>query len=132
MKVPAENAVFGEWYDWDTERVRFVGEINNRNRWRVFLESEGGTTNLDGEILTHLPDCDGWDWQPPKPEKKYRAFQTMQEWWPHRERWIRWDTDVIKLCWRGTGIVSNLFDSGCVFLNDDGTDAEPFGVEATQ
>jgi len=24
------------------------------------------------------------------------------------------------------------FDQGCVFLNDDGTDAEPFGVEVTE
>jgi len=67
---------------------------------------------------------------PPAPQ--YRPFATWQEWWPHRDRWVRWGFDIVKFCWRGSVVASEHFDRGVVFLNDDGTDAEPFGVLITE
>jgi hypothetical protein len=64
----------------------------------------------------------------PKPAPQYRAFATWQEWWPHRDRWVQWGLDRMKFCWRGPCRAAEHFDHGCVFLNDDGTAAEPFGV----
>jgi hypothetical protein len=70
---------------------------------------------------------------PPAPQ--YRPFATWQEWWPHRDRWVRINGDRGKVSWYRPQYAKQQFDDGCVFLNDDGTDAEPFGVlitEATQ
>lgn len=42
----------------------------------------------ESDIVEHLPDCTGFDWEPPKPEPKYRPFK-----WEERERlrgkWIQ-------------------------------------------
>jgi hypothetical protein len=127
MKVLAKDAKAGQWYQ-DNNGQRFLC-CDGRRLWTP----EGETWNAHYDLeLTHLPDCTGWDWQPPKPEKKYRAFATWQEWWPHRDRWVRMNDDRMKLAWYNKGFAGQKFDRGAVFLNDDGTDAEPFGVEVKQ
>jgi hypothetical protein len=68
--------------------------------------------------------------EPPAPQ--YRPFATWQEWWPHRDRWVRWGLDRMKFCWRGPCRAAEHFDHGVLFMNDDGTDAEPFGVLITE
>ena len=64
---------------------------------------------------------------PPAPQ--YRPFANAAEWWPHRDRWVRNGLDRVKACWFGQQDADARFKNGCVFLNDDGTDAEPFGVK---
>ena len=127
MKVLAKDAKAGQWHkDRNGARILCVGG-------KRFVREVGDVFGLwSNEELTHLPDCTGWDWQPPKPEKKYRAFATWQEWWPHRDRWVRNGLDRIRACWFGQQDADARFKNRCVFLNDDGTDAEPFGVEVTQ
>ena len=63
------------------------------------------------------------------PEPQYRPFANAAEWWPHRDRWVRNGLDRVKACWFGQQDADARFKNGCVFLNDDGTDAEPFGVK---
>jgi hypothetical protein len=64
---------------------------------------------------------------PPAPQ--YRPFANAAEWWPNRDRWVRNGLDRVKACWFGQQDADARFKNGCVFLNDDGTDAEPFGVK---
>lgn len=125
--VHAEDAKPGHWY------VRAsTGERMLCCDSRTFWTPRAATFTLECDVaMIPLPNCDGWGWQPPQPEKQYRAFATVEEWWPHRDRWVRCVLDRVKLCWRGEAVAEKQFMQGFVFLNDDGTDAEPFGVEVT-
>lgn len=79
-----------------------AGGVSGKRWLIVFVESDGlsnlqgvsmehgwSTAPLSGEHLTPLPDCNGWDWQPPKPEPQYRPFANAAEFAPHRDRWLR-------------------------------------------
>lgn len=131
MKIKASEAVPGQWYEDETcDRVLCCKPGS-------FYSSAFGfyyliTANAVRRELTHLPDCTGWDWQPPKPEKRYRAFASMREWWPHRERWVKQDGIVQKRPWFSPEQAEHDFDMGYIFLNDDGSDGEPFGVEVSE
>jgi hypothetical protein len=124
-KVLAKDAKAGQWYeDRNGDRSLCVYEPNN------FVRKDTGVFGFwSDEKLTHLPDCTGWDWQPPKPEKKYREFVTFGEWWPHRNRWVQHQQYVHMNYWESQSQAKKWFDDGAVFLNDDGGDGEPFGVE---
>ena len=128
MKVLAKDAKAGQWYV-DSDGTRFLC-CDGRRLWTP--EGETWSAYVDKK-LTHLPDCTGWDWQPPKPEKKYRAFASREEWWPNRDRWVLGSQGTCCLMsWVNPGVASDFLEHGYVFLNDDGTDAEPFGVEVTE
>jgi hypothetical protein len=64
------------------------------------------------DIIEHLTDCDGFDWEPPpKPTPKYRPFANAEEFKPFCDKWLRHrDTDVI-------GRVCNYSDKGIVTLD---------------
>jgi hypothetical protein len=125
--VLAKDAKAGQWYR--SERYGIMLSCMGLAFWTPLTE----TVDIDAsDELTHLPDCTGWDWEPPKPEKKYRAFATLREWWPHRERWFRDAGGAALKGWLCDVHASALFEQGAVFLNDDGTDAEPFGVEVSE
>jgi hypothetical protein len=123
-KVLAKDAKAGQWYE-SISGFRLLcikgSRVANDGGEIVFLGS--------GVELTHLPDCTGWDWQPPKPEKRYREFVTFGEWWPHRNRWVQHQQYVHMNYWESQSQAKKWFDDGAVFLNDDGGDGEPFGVE---
>jgi len=80
MKVLAKDAKAGQWYE-SISGFRLLcikgSRVANDGGEIVFLGS--------GVELTHLPDCTGWDWQPPKPEKRYRAFSGVHEFLCHLE-----------------------------------------------
>jgi hypothetical protein len=83
MKVKVSEAVPGKWYENHIGvRCLCVGP------GRLYCSNLGIFTMSPHELLTHLPDCTGWDWRPPKPEKRYRAFASAEEFKPHRDRWI--------------------------------------------
>lgn len=93
------------------------------------------TTDLvDLDELIHLPDCTGWDYEMPKPAKKYRPFATWQEWWPNRNRWVkipsakREDGFIMLASWSGAMEAASIFKRGGVFIDADGMETEPFGV----
>ena len=127
MKVLAKDAKAGQWYR--SEKYGTMLCCMGLAFWTPLTETVDVNAN---DELTHLPDCDGWDWQPPKPEKKYRAFATWQEWWPHRDRWVRIEEDLIRSAWGSPSLANEYLNLGATFLHDDGTDAEPFGVEVTK
>lgn len=132
MKIKASEAVPGQWYETD-KRWLCVSESNKLKTARFYNPTKDVIGMFDDASITHLPDCTGWDWQPPKPEKRYRAFATLQEWWPHRERWVKSKAgNVFRLGWIGPATADVDFLEGHIFLNDDGTDGEPFGVEITK
>lgn len=60
--------VAGQWYEWQEQRVYCVGQDSHGH---TIVNNECGTLNiLRGKLieeLKHLPDCTGWDWQPPQP-----------------------------------------------------------------
>ena len=134
MKVLAKDAKAGQWYkDRNGAGILCVG--GNR-----FVREVGDVFGLwSNEELTHLPDCTGWDWQPPKPEKKYRPFANAAEFAPHRDRWVKYDGMSGGFLFRITGFS----DSGArtehdgaaykkmleIAFFDDGT---PFGVEVAE
>ena len=69
-KIKAADAKFGEWYACDKYiRVRCVQEMTDEKLPAFIVPGSPQMvlrwfTDL---LLTHLPDCTGWDWQPPKP-----------------------------------------------------------------
>lgn len=135
MKVLAKDAKPGQWYETTTGR-RCLCTHYQRVIFRNDLDSSSIVETL---TLTHLPGCTGWDWQPPKPEPKYRPFANAAEYMPHRGRWIYFCDDVtnqlLPYSFKDRGIWhakrfatwAELF-SQCKFA-DDGT---PFGVEVTE
>jgi len=124
MKVLAKDAKAGQWYR--SEQYGIMLCCMGIAFWTPITE----TVDIDAnEELTHIPECTGWDWQPPKPEKKYREFVTFGEWWPHRNRWVQHQQYVHMNYWESQSQAKKWFDDGAVFLNDDGGDGEPFGVE---
>jgi hypothetical protein len=64
---------------------------------------------------------------PPAPQ--YRPFASWQEWWPHHGRWYRDADGHICTAWLDVIEAAADFAAGAVFLNADGTDAEPFGMK---
>jgi len=135
MKVLAIDAKAGQWYK-DNDGVRFLC-CDGRRLWTP--EGETWNAYIDKE-LTHLPDCDGWDWQPPKPEKKYRPFANAAELMPHRGRWVKHKlqdfSSAIVACtdsavWLGSATIGTSYGEMCKDFTfaDDGT---PFGVEVTE
>jgi hypothetical protein len=76
MKVLAKDAKAGQWYKVVGRGGDRVLCCNQRRFWTPHAQA----FQLGNDVeLTHLPDCDGWDWQPPKPEKKYRPFANAAE-----------------------------------------------------
>jgi hypothetical protein len=66
----------------------------DRDVWAIPWEGGHGVILFpaNDEEVKHLPDCDSWDWQPPKPEPQYRPFANAAEFAPHRDKWLRSDT----------------------------------------
>jgi len=53
----------GEFWEWAGERLRIIG---TRNDGRIVGENQAGGLEMSCHIfdMTHLPDCDSFDWQP--------------------------------------------------------------------
>jgi hypothetical protein len=133
MKVLAKDAKAGQWYQ-DNDGTRFLC-CDGRRLWTP--EGETWNAYIDKE-LTHLPDCDGWDWQPPKPEKKYRPFANAAEYMPHRDAWaITFNRIQLRITmFDEMGVWHDGTEDRLVWSEvfrdlkfDDGT---PFGVEVTE
>ena len=136
MKVLAKDAKAGQWYeDKNGARCLCIGSCS------LAYTPGGCVYHSNGDLkLTHLPDCTGWDWQPPKPEKKYRAFASAAEYAPHADRWVINDkTPETRfrvtgfsdsgVAWESRGYEYwHMFECGAKFA-DDGT---PFGVEVSE
>jgi hypothetical protein len=134
MKVLAKDAKAGQWYkDRNGAAILCVGGER-------FVREVGDVFGLwSNEELTQLPGCTGWDWQPPKPEKKYRAFASAKEFMPHRGRWVYFCDDLtnqlLPTSFKNLGIwhAKRFTDWDQMFSQakfaDDGT---PFGVEVTE
>ena len=132
MKVLAKDAKAGQWYDdKNGARCLCIGGCS------LAYTPGGCVYHSNGDLeLTHPPGCTGWDWKPPKPEKKYRPFANAAEFMPHRGRWVYFCDDITNQLlpssfqdrgiWHAKRITrwAELF-SQCKFA-DDGT---PFGVE---
>ena len=69
-KIKAADAKFGEFYEYDNRRWRCVTEQEGGNNPKFILKNEYFELHPIGIFadITHLPDCTGWDWQPPKPK----------------------------------------------------------------
>lgn len=71
----------GSWWVYGIERRYVVGHTTKGN---VVLQKQDGSIHLaDGTYMsktwTHLKDCTGWDWQPPKKTKTQRKW-VAEEW----------------------------------------------------
>jgi hypothetical protein len=135
MKVLAKDAKAGQWYKSRDYGIMLC--CNGLSFWTPITE----TVDLgERDELTHLPDCTGWDWQPPKPEKKYRPFANAAEFMPHRGRWVKSELEdfssAIVSCtdravWLGSATIGTSYGEMCKDFTfaDDGT---PFGVEVQE
>ena len=130
MTIKASEAKIGQWYSWN-ERVLCV---SNDGRNPVFVRRSSGD---DGSVsfvtvwqdspVTHLPDCDGWDWEPPKPT--YRPFKSAHEFTPYRGQWV---ADQYGEIFRVTRYNDKSVDGcDCGYALDNWTfdDGSPFGVK---
>jgi hypothetical protein len=89
-KIEAINCETNKWYEHDTwGRVLCCGCVNKTCYQMAFavrptgdrLKVMGETSTsmkffCDEALFTPLPDCTGWDWQPPP---KYRPFRDAWE-----------------------------------------------------
>lgn len=57
---------FGDWAEAPWGIVRFIS--HRRDLW--FLCKDGSFQPLDGQNVTYLPDCTGFDWTPPSQVKQ--------------------------------------------------------------
>ena len=72
----SEMCIRDRWYEFDGERIWFVGRdysgvafVQRRNSLPVIMN------DYDIACLTHLPDCTGWDWEPETFPQYYKAVQ---------------------------------------------------------
>jgi hypothetical protein len=136
MKVLAKDAKAGQWY-MNNSGTRFLC-CDGRRLWTP----EGETWNSYYDLeLTHLPDCNGWDWQPPKPEKKYRAFANAAEFLeelrhrPYGDRFYRHNSEPSDIHQPIGRFNDNAMDGepwGTLLADYIWCDGSPFGVEVTQ
>jgi len=81
-KTWAQACEAGKWYQHEFwERVLCCGKVNEKDGVMFVVQqkpAERGLLMLQGrgEYLAPLPDCTGWDWQPPP---KYRPFRDAWE-----------------------------------------------------
>jgi hypothetical protein len=132
----------GEWWGQNQKPHWYIigknthGLIVYQDRMGLLYVDKTGGWNTIGE---HLPDCTGWDWQPPKPEKKYRPFANAAEFMPHRGRWIYFCDDftnqLLPNSFKDRGIwhAQRFTDWGEMFSQAKfADDKAPFGVEVTK
>lgn len=71
-KIKAADAKFGEWYEVAGRRLRSISDNPHPNTGTSmkFVSNSGGHVEFVGvdKLITHLPNCTGWDWTPPQPE----------------------------------------------------------------
>lgn len=81
----------GHWYRNKKGNIRRCAYIINHDSYRArfLMEWDDGSAGFveEHEVGEHLPDCTGFDWEPPKPEPKYRPFANAEEFKPHRDKW---------------------------------------------
>jgi len=67
------------------------------------------------------------------PASLYRPFANFDEWWPHRNRYVKRLSDgfIGRSCWDPTSTGFQIDPKTFVFLNDDGSDGEPCGVKVS-
>lgn len=65
MKIKAKDAVPGQWYEHEGERLICVGRDSDCDL--IFAEPDERYILDPGDEITHLEGCTGWDWEPEKP-----------------------------------------------------------------
>jgi hypothetical protein len=103
MKIEA-----GQWYDrlgnrlycigWSFSKGEYVYEQLNANK-QPYISI--GRCSDPTATLTHLPECTGWDWEPPKPVDPGEGWRLLEvgevmnagdEWWlPLQQKWKKLD-----------------------------------------
>jgi hypothetical protein len=97
----------GQWYRLLDERIGFCigqgpknGEASYDNYPMLLVFNYvgdvygwytiGGVSadEADDSVVEHLPGCTGFDWMPPAPQPKYRAFANLKEFYPHHTRLV--------------------------------------------
>jgi hypothetical protein len=63
----------GDWCQPNGSDDRYLVYLVKANLIGL-IDGEGNTRYGSGHSYTHLPDCTGWDWQPPKPQPKTRPM----------------------------------------------------------
>jgi hypothetical protein len=136
MKVLAKDAKAGQWYR--SEQYGIMLCCMGLAFWTPLTE----TVDIDAnDELTHLPDCTGWDWQPPKPEKKYRAFANAAEFVeelrhrPYGDRFYRHNSessDIHQPIGRFNDYALDGEPWGTLLAEYVWCDGSPFGVEVTE
>ena len=113
----------------------FLAEF--KNGYQTGFTKDGRHTDGGGDsiydLVEHLPGCDGFDWEPPKPQPKYRPFKNAKEFKPHRDKWWKYkDGDVVwpPACYSDKGYSDTDWDY--CFENQVFEDGTPFGVEVTE
>jgi hypothetical protein len=95
----------GDWLDWNGSRYLVIDRYETAGAARLDIigcDRKTVTTRIAVcDVLKHLPDCTGWDWQPPKqiePPEGYRLLTTADtilatdQWWHWHEYWDELDS----------------------------------------
>lgn len=115
--------------------IRYVGSFvfeAHNSAYYVLSDGRHVCGNSNWDIVEHLPDCTGFDWEPPKPEPKYRPFKNAEEAFPHCDEWLVNDSNhklrVNKVNKSGIATYDGYFDFEHAFFKYKKLDGTPFGV----
>ena len=134
--VVGKSAVFVGGDDcWVVEESHGATETFTEDGFFLSVRSEHHR-----DLVEHLPGCDGFDWEPPKPQPKYRPFRNAEEFKPHASKLITNKLDEPHYCyvtefndkgiWVGSSDEIATYDNA--FRNSVFADGTPFGVEVTE
>lgn len=76
----------GDWVEWAGDRHLVVNVYETAGSRRVDLLYRRNDNVMEvkfrlpvGAQFVHLPDCTGWDWQPPKPIEPPEGYRLIRE-----------------------------------------------------
>ena len=93
--------------------------------------------SVNNDELIYLPDCDSFDWQPPK--STFRPFSYAEEFQPFRDKWVKDKSFPPCQAYRVSSVSNSLvwiggtpFSYRRAFESFEFEDGTPFGIQVEQ
>lgn len=88
MTTTEHKFKIGDWCERNGIRYLVYLIFSNPNDVHV-VDKVGKSYSYSSVVVTHLPNCDGWDWKDcEQPKPQYRPFNNAEEFQPYRSTWL--------------------------------------------
>lgn len=134
--MKASETIVGQWYE--SNSAIYLRVPSQESGKQSFVRRAHGalfvvTISLDSAEFAHLPDCTGYDYEPPAPAPVpiYRQFASADELEPFRSTWIidLRKGHVIRRIWSYDDVCVNGETYEYAFANWTFEDGTPFGIK---